>query len=187
VVFRTILSFFINQLDGKGLYNFEDIEVENLHGSKEFFSEIKQKVIQKDNPLREKLWKIISLSLVRIFSCCPQSVLVACFELLGSKYTERRKEGHCFLRHIMGENSAKDVNASSRRQGDGVSKSNFTEDAFNSTENVEKRLLTDNSSDGDTPAAESPKVFSDISLVAKVMTPNHMHYIDRNVLCLLGF
>lgn len=37
VVFRSVFKFSIHELDGKGLYNFEDIKVETFHGSKYLF------------------------------------------------------------------------------------------------------------------------------------------------------
>eukprot|EP01018_Ginkgo_biloba_P014840 Gb_33199 [translate_table: standard] len=169
VVFQRVLSYFICSLDGRELYNFEGLEMEKLQGSKDCFSEIKQKVIQRDDTVAEKLHKVISLSLIRIFFCCPESILAACFELLGSKYTEKRNEGLCFLRQIMGQYSAKDLNLPSVRQI-GVSESSmFTEDCCKKMDNHENKPVSDNSSRGHCLTAESPGMVSETSLVAQVI------------------
>ena len=107
VVFQSILSFFTN-LMGKVIYMFVNINFENLHGWKECFSEIEQKIIQKDNPLWETLQKVIQV-FSRFYFLSSKNV----WQHASSYWDQnirRHQHGNYFLRQMMASNNEKEVN-----------------------------------------------------------------------------
>ena len=50
---------------------------------------------------QEKIITLISINIVRLFHINPQSVFSACFELLGARNENQRKEGQNFLQQLM--------------------------------------------------------------------------------------
>ncbi|OIW15577.1 hypothetical protein TanjilG_01100 [Lupinus angustifolius] len=96
-VFQNVLTFFMAFFEGKDVMQLVDKNFLNMQDSIKVFSELKQKVLDKDECLLTKLTRSCALCLLWIFFSCPKDLLAACLELSGCAAKEKASKGHHFL------------------------------------------------------------------------------------------
>uniref|UniRef100_A0A7N0U9M8 Spen paralogue and orthologue SPOC C-terminal domain-containing protein n=1 Tax=Kalanchoe fedtschenkoi TaxID=63787 RepID=A0A7N0U9M8_KALFE len=118
-IFQTVLVFFISSLEKQDLHLFvDDDTIEKLQSDK-LFPELKQKILDEDKDIANKLLTLRCLSLYRIFVCRPKEILSACFKFMHIS----EKEGSLdkclyFLRQVMTRFEAKVSNHSANASHD---------------------------------------------------------------------
>ncbi|XP_028796084.1 uncharacterized protein LOC114751590 isoform X2 [Neltuma alba] len=92
-VFQNVITFFDALFGEKDIFCMVDKNFLRMQDSPEVFSELKQKILDEDEPSLAKLSKLCALSVIWIFFSCPKYFLAACLELLGSNATEGASKG----------------------------------------------------------------------------------------------
>ncbi|XP_043714371.1 uncharacterized protein LOC122662720 [Telopea speciosissima] len=156
-VFLNVLTFFISSFEGKDIYQICGREIAMVQNSQEFFTEMKQKLADEDEPELSKLFRFRALSLLWIFFCCPKNLLAACFELFITGATDGIYKGHYFLRQVTSHFDVDDVT----RPLD-----NTSDDARSCTGQVQESIKG-NGIGGEGLLSDDNHISEDTSLVSK--------------------
>ncbi|KAK4274633.1 hypothetical protein QN277_017827 [Acacia crassicarpa] len=144
-VFQNVITSFVDLFGEIDIFSMVDKNFLRMQDSPEVFSELKQKILDQDEPSSAKLSKLCSLSVVWIFFSCTKYFLAACLELLGSSTVEgASKGGKYFLSQVTSRLEDDVVHLLDRANDVPESCTGFTGTSVKGSD-VAEELSTDNS------------------------------------------
>lgn len=100
-VFLNVATFFASSVEGKDIFQIIDEGSLKMQDSAETFAHMKQRVLEDDASVFDKLLQFRALCFLRIFFLCPKDLLAACFKLFSTNTADGFcREGKYFLTQL---------------------------------------------------------------------------------------